>query len=177
MISQRQVKVLINTCRWDTGFPTSQVLDQVFPYSRKNALSNDLSPLDFTFRTNQNRVQSSTSARNCCVTTTNDKRLATPCCYIQLLFVLEKPIHLKPFINTLIYGFLFSSVWEWKSKMPDSVKMLMVTGRDVWGRNKWCLLPLGSCWSRYSSKKALFWWMCSRLIIKPHLQTLDYQLQ
>lgn len=145
MISHRQVEVLINACRWDTGFPTSQVLDQVFPHSRKNALSSDLSPMDFTFWTNQNKVQSSTSARNCYVTSTNDNRLATPCCCIQLLSSFGKPIYLKPCINTLLHGFLFWSVWEWKSRLPHSMEILMVIGRDVWG---WCLLPLVGGWSR-----------------------------
>lgn len=177
MISHREVEVLINICRWETGFPTSQVLDQVFPHSRKNALSSDLSPPDFTFRTNQNKFQSSTSARNCCATTTNDNRPATPCCYIQLLSVFGKPIHLKPRINTLIYGFLFWSVWEWKGKLPDSVEMLMVIGRDEWGRNKWCLLPLVGGWSRYSRKKPLFWQVCSCLIIKVYFQDWNHQQQ
>lgn len=99
-----QVEVLMNICR-DTGFPTSQVLDQFFPHTRKNGFSSDLSTLDFTFRTNQNKAQSSTSARNCCVTTNGD-RLATPCCYTQLLSSFGKLIHLKLCTNTLIYGFL-----------------------------------------------------------------------
>lgn len=97
-----QVELLMNICR-DTGFPTSQVLDQFFPHSRKKGFSSDLSTLDFTFRTNQNTAQSSTSARSC---TTNGDRLATPCCYTQLLSSFGKPIHLKLCINTLIYGFL-----------------------------------------------------------------------
>lgn len=142
MISHGQVEVLINICTWDTGFPRSQVLDQVFPHSGKNALSSDLSPLDFTFRTKKNKVQSSASARNCCVTTTNDNRLATLCFYIQLLSIFGKLIHLKPCINTLINSFLFWSIWEQKGKLPDSGN---VDGkRERWVEEKQ-VVPFTTC--------------------------------
>lgn len=94
---------------------------------------------DFTFRTDPNKVQSSTSAKNCCVTTANDNRLTTPCCNSQLLSIFGKPIQLKPSVNTLLYGFLFWSVLEWKGKLPQTLFWSQIHLWNVDGNMEGCV--------------------------------------
>lgn len=93
---------------------------------------------DFTFRTDQNKLWSSTSAWNCCVTTANNK-LTTPCCNSQLLSVFGKPIQLKPSVNTPLYGFLFWSVLEWKGKLTHTLFWSQIHLWNVDGNMEGCV--------------------------------------
>lgn len=127
----------------------SQAAGQASPHLRRKAPSTKQPRRRFTFRTDQNKVQSSTSARNCCVTTANNNRLTTPCCNIQLLSIFGKPVQLKPSVSILLCVFLFDQVWNEKASChtrcfdPKSIfETLMVIWRVGCGRNKWCLLPL-----------------------------------
>ena len=149
MISHRQLELLTEICRWDTGFHTSQAAGQAFPHSRRKAPSSEQPRRGLYL---QDQLEQS-SELSLCQEPLSLQQMVTGSLHSAVIssfyLPLENPFNLNPVSILCFTVSCFDQFWNEKASchthcfdLKSVFEMSMVVWKGVCGRNKWCLLPL-----------------------------------